>query len=60
MTSFACSEDAVVVYQAADVNVLVTYALEVLDLNIVKVTSIIEENERKVKSNFFLFRLVDA
>ncbi len=60
MTSFACSEDAVVVYLAADVNALVTFVCIVLDLNIAKVTSINEENEGRVKSNFFLFRLVDA
>ncbi len=57
MTSFASSEDAVVVYQAADVNEHVTY---INHLNIAKVTSINEENEGRVKSNFFLFRLVDA
>jgi hypothetical protein len=45
LTSFACSEDTVVVYRAADVNVLVTYALVVLDLNIAKVTYIDEEKE---------------
>jgi hypothetical protein len=57
LTSFACSEDSVVVYQAADVYEHVTY---VNHLNITKVTSINEENEQRVKSNVFLFRLVDA
>jgi hypothetical protein len=45
LTSFACSEEAVVVCRTADVNVIVTYAFVLPDFRIGKVASIDEEKE---------------